>query len=228
MRRIHRPVSGQAGRKRQIRKAARCGRQTGGSVAAAGFSGCGSAQLIRRFMRRFPLCAVAQSVSQSRRRDTLVPPQPCAASCIDGRAQRHHGRPFLVAHHGALHTVQRLERLLHARLQCSHIMPSIFIVFTIVFFSFPLGSDIYDPSPGCTGQRIQPQRVGDDAKAGKAHRRRPKHGFICQPSSAMNAPAASGMPIVLYKNAQKRFSWMLRSVARLSRMAAARRAGGFS
>ena len=45
-------------------------------------------------------------------------------------------------------------------------------------------------------------------------------GFSCQPSIEMNTPAAKGIPITLYINAQNRFSCIFLRVALLSLIAA--------
>ena len=48
----------------------------------------------------------------------------------------------------------------------------------------------------------------------------PNIGLSVQPNIGIHTPAASGIPIILYINAQKRFSFMFLTVALLSLMAA--------
>ena len=78
-----------------------------------------------------------------------------------------------------------------------HIMPSIFNVFSMVFFSFSFLMTFFSRT-GC-GNRIKfsLSALQTTKKLDKLIAAAPNIGFNCQPKIGSKAPAASGMPIML-------------------------------
>ena len=103
--------------------------------------------------------------------------------------------------------------------QWAHIMPSIFSVAV-----FPLSAAFPPPSharslPSLTGSglrrylrcflmlnRLSLSAFATTHTLDRLMAAAPNIGFISQPNSGIQAPAASGMPMTLYINAQNRFS----------------------